>query len=70
MTYQKTNIPGYVKDEKTNLIVNRNTQQYDQYLAGKKQALEINRLNKKVETMGSELTEIKDLLRQLLNKAT
>jgi hypothetical protein len=70
MAYQKTNIPGYVKDPVTKVIINRNTHEYDQYVAGRRKTLELNSLNKKVEDMGSELTEVKALLQKLLDKAS
>ena len=70
MAYQKTNIPGYVKDPVSKMVINRNTHEFDQYLAGRRKVLELNSLNRKVEDMGSELTEVKALLQKLLDKAS
>ena len=70
MAYQKTNIPGYVKDPVSKVVINRNTYEFDQYLAGRRKVIELNSLNKKVEDMGSELTEVKALLQKLLDKAS
>ena len=63
MSLEKTKVSGYFRDTTTQVIVNKNQQEYDQYMAGRKRIQELNKLNE-------EVVEMKKLLQQLLDKAT
>lgn len=71
----KTNLPGYLKDDKTNLVMNLNPQEYSLYLAEKQRheaeklkTKELNRLEEEVKALSTEMTDIKSMLAQILNK--
>ena len=63
MSLEKTKVSGYFRDTDTQVIVNKNQHEYDQYMAGRKRIQELNKLNE-------EVVEMKKLLQQLLDKAT
>ena len=60
-----------VRDTESNCIINTNKSEYEQYLARKKQKQsEVNKvdsLERDVSTLRNEITEIKDMLRSLVN---
>jgi hypothetical protein len=71
----KTNMPGYLKDDKTNLVMNLNPQEYSLYLAEKQRhesdklkTKELNKLEEDMKNLSSEVEQIKDLLTQILHK--
>jgi hypothetical protein len=59
---------GIRRDPNTNAIINTDKSAYEQYMIAKKHALNNIELTKKVESMESELSDIRSLLQQLLNK--
>ena len=72
MSYIKVkNNENLVRDPESNCIINTNKSEYEQYLARKKQKQnEVNKvdnLERDISTLRSEITEIKDLLRSLVN---
>jgi hypothetical protein len=64
----KTNIPGYVKDQKTGMVINKDVGDYQIYLAQRSKILSNNELTAKVEKLETDITEIKSLLLQVINK--
>lgn len=68
MTLEKTNIPGYMKDPKTGVVINHNTSEYDQYLANRSRIIELNSMKEKVNTMTNEMNELKMMLSELIKK--
>ena len=72
MSYIKVkNNNHLVRDTESNCIINTNKSEYEQYLARKQQKQsEVNKvdnLERDVSTLRNEITEIKDLLRSLVN---
>jgi len=62
---------NFVRDSKSNCIINRNKSEYDEYLARRKskqsEKNKVENLEKDLSIMKSELDEIKNLLRSLVN---
>ena len=60
-----------IRNTKSNCIINTNKFEYEQYLARKQQKQsEVNKvdnLERDVSTLRNEITEIKDMLRSLVN---
>ena len=60
-----------VRDTQSNCIINRNKAEYDEYLARRKskqsEKNKVENLEKDLSIMKSELDEIKNLLRSLVN---
>jgi len=72
MSYIKVkNNNHLVRDTESNCIINTNKFEYEQYLARKQQKQsEVNKvdnLERDVSTLRNEITEIKDMLRSLVN---
>ena len=59
------------RDTESNCIINTNKSEYEQYLARKQQKQsEVNKvdnLERDISTLRNEITEIKDMLRSLVN---
>ena len=72
MSYIKVkNNNHLIRDTESNCIINTNKFEYEQYLARKQQKQsEVNKvdnLERDVSTLRNEITEIKDMLRSLVN---
>lgn len=72
MNYAK--IEGYsnlLRDQNTNVIINTNSSEYEEYIKRKKlknnENQKIENLEKDVANMKDDLSEIKNLLRSLIN---
>jgi hypothetical protein len=63
---------SYFRDIKTNALVNRDVNGLEDYKAKRKfaesQRQEINNLKKEMDCIKNDVLEIKELMRQLLNK--
>jgi FtsZ-binding cell division protein ZapB len=63
---------SYFRDIKTNALVNKDVNGLEEYKAKRKfaesQRQEINNLKKEMECIKGDVQEIKELMRQLLNK--
>ncbi len=63
---------SYFRDTKTNALVNRDVNGLEDYKAKRKyaesQRQEINNLKKEMDCIKNDVLEIKELMRQLLNK--
>ena len=72
MDYIKVkNHENLIRDSKSNFIVNTNKSEYDEYIARRKQKQneknKVDNLERDVSTLRNEITEIKDMLRSLIN---
>ena len=72
MSYIKVKNNNHLyRDTESNCIINTNKSEYEQYLARKQQKQsEVNKvdnLERDISTLRNEITEIKDMLRSLIN---
>ena len=60
-----------IKNTKSNFIVNTNKSEYDEYIARRKlkqsEKHKVENIERDISTLRNEITEIKDLLRSLVN---
>jgi polyhydroxyalkanoate synthesis regulator phasin len=60
-----------IKNTKSNFIVNTNKSEYDEYIARRKlkqsEKNKVDNLERDISTLRNEITEIKDMLRSLVN---
>ena len=71
--YEKTNIPGYMKDKKSGIVINTNNREYEQILElreKRKKELEnehkIEKIEHDIHELKNNLEEIKELLKKAL----
>ena len=67
----KSKVEGHdnlYKDPQTGVIVNRGNVERDRYRIAKQQALETKQSQHEIARLSNEISEIKSLLHQLLNK--
>ena len=72
MSYIKVkNNNHLVRDTESNCIINTNKSEYQQYLARKQQkqneVSKVENIERDISTLRDEITEIKDMLRSLVN---
>lgn len=64
--------PDLVRDVRSGAVVNKNQQEYTQYIESyrkrQKQNDKVNNIEEELTNLRSEIDEIKDLLRQLISK--
>lgn len=68
MIYEKTDIPGIVRDVQTQALVNTNLDGLVAYKIRKNQAVELAETKKKVDNLQNEMSEIKQLLQKIVEK--
>ena len=60
-----------IKNTKSNFIVNTNKSEYDEYIARRKlkqsEKQKVENIDRDISTLRNEITEIKDMLRSLVN---
>ena len=60
-----------IKNTKSNFIVNTNKSEYDEYIARRKlkqsEKQKVENIERHISTLRNEITEIKDMLRSLVN---
>ena len=60
-----------IKNTKSNFIVNTNKSEYDEYIARRKlkqsEKQKVENIERDISTLRNEITEIKDLIRSLVN---
>ena len=60
-----------IKNTKSNFIVNTNKSEYDEYIARRKlkqsENQKVENIERDISTLRNEITEIKDMLRSLVN---
>ena len=59
------NHPGLYRDENTNAIVNCSTEQFQEYMKLKNKNIQ---KESRIENLEKEISELKQLIQQLLNK--
>jgi len=67
MLVNVANHVGYVKDTDTGVVINNNEEEYKKFLAAREASKKNHNLCKRMTEVENELTEIKDLLLQVLN---
>lgn len=65
--YTETSIPGYVVDNATKAIINTNEQEYHKILQQRQKAKQLNQLQSEVDSLKSDIKDIKELLIQALS---
>lgn len=68
MTIEKTNLPGYVKDSETQMITNRNDDEYKTYLKQRDKILEQQALEEKINNLEDQVSEIHAMLKKIVDK--
>jgi len=68
MKYEPTDKSAMFKDQSTGAIVNRDLQALNAYKLKKKQNREFIEMQKRQESLESEVSEIKDMLKTILGK--
>ncbi len=63
-----TNHPGYVKDTKSGVIINTDTEEYKKFLAAREANKNSKNLQRTIEDVQRDLKEIKSLLLQIVNR--
>lgn len=63
---RKTNISGFVKDDESLVVTNRNLDQKQQYYSGKERILKLNSLENKVVEMQKDIEYFKKCLEEAL----
>jgi hypothetical protein len=66
MPLVKTNVPGYYKDTETNVIINT-SDEYQKYKQQRDKSKDYDALKNKVNKMENDISDIKNLLLQLVN---
>lgn len=64
---QKTNVEGLSKDVETNVILNNNASEYQLYLQNKLRVKQSKSIQGEIDSLKKEVSEIKNLLVQVLN---
>ena len=64
----QTEIPGYFRDTKTQVVINKNTSELQAYELRKKEILNKNKETAEIQELKSEISDIKKILMELLNK--
>lgn len=63
---------GFYRDSETNAILNKNTEEYQNYIANRKRLLDdkekIKNLEDKVESLSSDIGDIKNMLSSFLKQ--
>jgi galactokinase/mevalonate kinase-like predicted kinase len=68
MAIIKTNDPDFCKDDYSGAVINTNVNAYRQYKLQRNNQGEVSSLNKKIETLESELRELKTLLKDIVRE--
>jgi uncharacterized protein YaaQ len=64
----KTNIPGYIKNANTGVIINTNMDELRLVKTAIKSAKDRKQTNKKMKNLEDEITELKNLVSKLLER--
>ena len=66
--YLQSDHPDYIRDEKSNALLNKNVKALEEYRKRKNELSKINSMEADLNNVKQELTEIKSLLIKLLEK--
>lgn len=67
MTLESTNIPGLVKDPNTNLVINNNLSEYQNYLLQKQRIKKTMTLEEEINNLKKEMQEVKHALQTIMS---
>jgi phosphomevalonate kinase len=68
MITEKTEVPGLVRDLKSQALVNTNVEALNAYKSMKKQMLDLIETKSKVDKLENDVSEIKQLLQKIVEK--
>jgi hypothetical protein len=68
MKFAKTNADGFVKDEETNVIINKNMTEYEKILERRRHKRELDTVTSEVSQLKNEVDELKGLLTKILKE--
>ena len=63
--FERTNIPGFVKDTKHGVVINTNTDEYQRILDKRKHKKELDTVKSEMTSLQNELKEMKSLKDEL-----
>lgn len=63
----KTNHAGYEKDMASNLVINKNKDEYTLYLQNRERVKEFRRLSNEIETLKKQVANLTEVVQTLLN---
>jgi hypothetical protein len=66
--YIQSTVPGYVIDKSSRTILNTNPVQYKAILSQRESSTKIHHLQNEINDIKSDITEIRDMLRQFITK--
>lgn len=64
---QKTDDPKYIRDRRTTAVLNIDREGYEQFKLERAKAKELLRVSQEVRELQQAMTEIKQLLKQIVN---
>lgn len=67
MTIHNTNIPGLVKDTETNLVLNTNASEYQNYLLQKQRLKRNMSIEEEINNLKKDMQELKLAFQSILN---
>lgn len=70
MSFEKTDSPGYLKNTKTGVVINNNDGDYQRIVAAREKYEAEQALKNEVNTLKSDVKEIKDMLSQILHRVS
>lgn len=63
---QKTDDPSFVRDKRSRAILNIDKASYTQFRAERERSLQLKKLTEEVDTLRSDVQQIKQLLKRLI----
>lgn len=67
MKIETTNVKGLVKDTETNLVINNNLSEYQNYLLQKQRIKKSMSLEEEINSLKKEMIEVKCALQSIIN---
>lgn len=65
MNTVKTNVPGLVKDQRSGVVINNNSEQYNSVLAARVKAKEMREIKNNISKLQRTVEEIQEQLRKI-----
>jgi predicted DNA binding CopG/RHH family protein len=62
----KTNYSGYEKDVDTNLVINKNRDEYTLYIQNRERAKEFRKMAQNIEKLNKEVFELRQMVQDLM----
>jgi hypothetical protein len=63
---KQTNFAGYEKDMDSNLVINKNKDEYTLYVQNREKAKEFRNMSRKIDALTKEVERLKDVVNKLL----